>query len=1063
MSTHMDVTICNISSFLRVAAAIALVLVASVSDAFAAPNCGLITVTRKASPTIYIDTGIDPALQGFYVAYEITNNSTSYEDLWVRAQNFSGGIVSLGAGEDGITHVGPLANGATTTVYFYLTASSGGRNLADQSHTIALFATKPSLSSAQCTYNFTYGLEETIKAAANKVTAVSFSPNPPEVGGLLTLQVTGDTGEVGAAKNFAFSPATLPGWPASAFELTDVSITMSGGNTGTQNDKLYFVMTNDNDTHYVISYTFKIKGAPTTSTSVYPVSYISSGTQIKHTDTGGFGSLAPISIPESKVRIASVSTTETAPNACIGSATSGRTTVTVQVENAGTTNVTLDDIVVTLPSTPTTVTYVANSTTFGGSSIATEPTLSGQTLTWTRAFVIPANSTTSLTFQADIPATDGTYTFLAVGNLDSTQIDSTFYAGDNAPMDGYSCVGIQPTVTPTVGATNTPTITPTSTFTSTPTTTPTITPTRTPTFTPTRTSTPAPSSTPTAQSTPTPQPSATPVDIDFDNDGIPNSVEGSGDTDGDGIPDWNDLDSDNDGIPDIIEGGGTDANGDGQADSLTDTDGDGLVDQYDSSNGGTEQPTPDTDGDGIPDYRDVDSDNDGITDIREAGGTDTDGDGRADSPTDSDGDGLADQYDPTGGGTPEPRYDTDGDGIPDYRDLDSDNDGITDIIEGGGTDTNGDGRSDSTTDTDGDGLTDTYDGSTGGQRQPVGDVDGDGTPDFRDLDADGDGIADIIEGGGTDSNGDGRSDSPTDTDGDGRTDSYDPDNGGKTQPTDDTDKDGTPDFRDRDSDGDGLTDGIEGQEDYVAPSGADSDGDGLDNSYDPDSVGPKSAPIDSDDDGTPDFRDIDSDGDGSTDFDEAYDFDGDGTPDVVPSNLDANMNGIDDAFELFSSPSTLSNAWRDLARGNQLCEPLNLATKMKNVTKARTVLQNRAKDFAGRVSRCGRSRPNKMVAQSSAYAKSIANLMSTAYQGTLYKCSTNICPAVDLSNTKAQMLNLGSKLGLTAKNIKLRAMAACPRAPEDPNKRDRRKASDDYTNDLLTAIKSLPSTAHNCQ
>ena len=38
--------------------------------------------------------------------------------------------------------------------------------------------------------------------------------------------------------------------------------------------------------------------------------------------------------------------------------------------------------------------------------------------------------------------------------------------------------------------------------------------------------------------------------------------------------------------------------------------------------------TPDSDGDGFADYIDLDSDNDGIADIVEAGGTDTDGDGK---------------------------------------------------------------------------------------------------------------------------------------------------------------------------------------------------------------------------------------------------------------------------------------------------------------------------------------------------------------------------------------------------------------------------------------------------
>ncbi len=126
----------------------------------------------------------------------------------------------------------------------------------------------------------------------------------------------------------------------------------------------------------------------------------------------------------------------------------------------------------------------------------------------------------------------------------------------------------------------------------------------------------------------------------------------------------------------------------------------------------------DTDGDNIPDYLDLDSDNDGIPDIVEAGGVDTNGDGVVDNTTDADGDGLADVYDVTnsnGSGSFTARdaianLDSDGDGIPNYLDLDSDNDGITDVIEAGGTDTDGDGIADNYVDTDGDGFNDLVDG-----------------------------------------------------------------------------------------------------------------------------------------------------------------------------------------------------------------------------------------------------------------------------------------------------------------------------------------------------------------
>lgn len=71
---------------------------------------------------------------------------------------------------------------------------------------------------------------------------------------------------------------------------------------------------------------------------------------------------------------------------------------------------------------------------------------------------------------------------------------------------------------------------------------------------------------------------------DSDNDAVPDSVEGSKDTDGDGVKDSLDTDSDNDSIPDSVEAGPDPGN------------------------------PVDTDEDGTPDYKDTDSDNDGVPD-----------------------------------------------------------------------------------------------------------------------------------------------------------------------------------------------------------------------------------------------------------------------------------------------------------------------------------------------------------------------------------------------------------------------------------------------------------------
>ncbi len=373
------------------------------------------------------------------------------------------------------------------------------------------------------------------------------------------------------------------------------------------------------------------------------------------------------------------------------------------------------------------------------------------------------------------------------------------------------------------------------------------------------------------------------------------------DSDGDGIPNYLDLDSDNDGIPDIIEAGGVDTNNDGKVDNATDTDGDGWADTFDSDNGGTALPTPDTDGDGKADYIDLDSDNDGIQDIIEAGGVDTNNDGKVDNATDTDGDGWADTFDSDNGGTALPTPDTDGDGKADYIDLDSDNDGIQDIIEAGGVDTNNDGKVDNATDTDGDGWADTFDSDNGGTALPTPDTDGDGKADYIDLDSDNDGIQDIIEAGGVDTNNDGRVDNATDTDGDGWADTFDSDNGGTALPVPNTDGNGKADYLDIDSDDDGIPDiieagGVDTNNDGRVDNPADTDGDGWANTFDSDNGGTALPIYNTDGRGNPDYRDLDSDDDGIADIIEAggVDTNNDG---LVDNPADTDNDGWANTFD----------------------------------------------------------------------------------------------------------------------------------------------------------------------
>ena len=385
-------------------------------------------------------------------------------------------------------------------------------------------------------------------------------------------------------------------------------------------------------------------------------------------------------------------------------------------------------------------------------------------------------------------------------------------------------------------------------------------------------------------------------DPDDDGDGFDTRDEGNGDSDNDGIPDYLDPsagDSDEDGVPDGAECPDgvpcRDTDSDGVPDYLDDDDdGDGIPTVDEDTNGDGTPTGDDTDGDGIPDYLDRDDDGDGVpSDGENAGDNDNDGipdyldpddsneAATPDGSGDSDRDGASDAEEcPTG----VPCRDTDGNGTPDYLSPDDDGDGIPTVDE----DRNNDGTP-LNDDTDSDGRPD--------YRDPDDDGDGINTIDEGDGDSDFDNVPDYLDPSGGDSDRDGIPDSVEcpglilcwDTDGDGTPNLRDPDDDGDGVPTifedpdgdgtprnDDTDNDGIPDYLDTDDDNDGINTGSEGGV-------SDADNDGIPDYRDPDSTNAGGMP-----DGSGD-----SDGDGISDLQECgsgpacADSDNDGTPDYM--------------------------------------------------------------------------------------------------------------------------------------------------------------------------------------
>ena len=78
-------------------------------------------------------------------------------------------------------------------------------------------------------------------------------------------------------------------WPAETFELFSVVVTLSGSpNAGVITDSLIYVASDPSNTNYQIIYRFRARTTTVAPTIVTPISYISSGANIKHTDTGNY-------------------------------------------------------------------------------------------------------------------------------------------------------------------------------------------------------------------------------------------------------------------------------------------------------------------------------------------------------------------------------------------------------------------------------------------------------------------------------------------------------------------------------------------------------------------------------------------------------------------------------------------------------------------------------------------------------------------------------------------------------------------------------------------------------
>ena len=422
---------------------------------FSAEAHAAISATRTSSPVFYTNSnagGATTSPKCNYLSFDITS-STAVDDAWITINSFSSNL-DVGGSDDGLFHFGPFTAGETKSLFFYVCSSyTGGGTVTGESYTLTPYEGKPSAGgAAQTDIDFTTDIYDgVIQANANQVNAIWADINPSVLGATTTLTVDGDTGTIGCVNPpsacsgsskgpLGFSPATFADWRADAYELVGVNIVLSDGNTGTYDNVLYIdSVASNSSTHYVVTYYFRPVSTTASTTTLSPVSYIASGTQIKHTSlsSGAYsGGLLPILPAVNEILLAKSVSNATLPTE------GGVVTYTLSATNSGSYAVSLDSFIDVLPAGAT---YVADSTTFNDVGLA-DPYISGSTLDWSSLFEIPAGATRNLIFQATLPATPGTYTNSATALIGAAVIDTTLATSDNVPPTASTVVLNAPTI-----------------------------------------------------------------------------------------------------------------------------------------------------------------------------------------------------------------------------------------------------------------------------------------------------------------------------------------------------------------------------------------------------------------------------------------------------------------------------------------------------------------------------------------------------------------------------------------------------------------------------------------
>lgn len=396
-----------------------------------------LSITRTSHPVLFIDTSVGEYSN--YASYSISNNDASaYSNLWVKATGFSG-VFTLGTSDPGQISLGTLAVGEAKPAFFYIKAAAV-TNVAT-AHSIIIYRGRPDVGTPILTNTFTLTCLSSGGGQNNQVDSLSFTPASPQLGGLITVTVSGKTGNLKLNDPATFSPAATEAWNASKFQMVSslVIITNSTQSGGLQ--KFYF--TNilstgqpgpGSSVTYSATYTMRAVASTTTNTPFSPEGYFGTGSNslLEHSSVASGVTIPAIPPPTNSTTVAVLSSASEIY-------TNQPFTLTVRLSNSGPNPVYLDSIVDTLPSG---FSYVAGSSAYTNGPIG-NPSIASQVLTWSDGYSIPAQGSADLTFRV-MSNLKASATNRVVAYSQSTVIDTTLPTTDNAPASVTIAILEQP-------------------------------------------------------------------------------------------------------------------------------------------------------------------------------------------------------------------------------------------------------------------------------------------------------------------------------------------------------------------------------------------------------------------------------------------------------------------------------------------------------------------------------------------------------------------------------------------------------------------------------------------